>query len=264
MLNYKTIENKSSSQWVVFIHGAGGSYRVWFKQIRDFSKHYNLLLLDLRGHGESIKKKTKEKSKKYTIMEIANDVVELLKSLNLKQCHLVGLSLGSIVNREIAERNKELVKSMIMTGAVIKYNFRSKTLVWIANKSKYVVPYLWLYKIYAHIFMPLKKHKESRKLFVAESLKITKNEFMNWMTLNSGLNKVLSKHWESEPEIPTLYVMGENDYIFLPQVRLYLNNHCKYSSLSIVSDAGHICNIDQSEAYNNIAINFLDKIIQES
>jgi pimeloyl-ACP methyl ester carboxylesterase len=36
-----------------FVHGAGGSSSIWFKQIRDFQKQYNVLLLDLRGHGES-------------------------------------------------------------------------------------------------------------------------------------------------------------------------------------------------------------------
>jgi pimeloyl-ACP methyl ester carboxylesterase len=36
-----------------FVHGAGGSSSIWFKQIRDFKKQYNVLLLDLHGHGDS-------------------------------------------------------------------------------------------------------------------------------------------------------------------------------------------------------------------
>jgi pimeloyl-ACP methyl ester carboxylesterase len=47
------IKNSSNTQWVTFVHGAGGSSSIWFKQIRDFQKHYNVLLLDLRGHGKS-------------------------------------------------------------------------------------------------------------------------------------------------------------------------------------------------------------------
>ena len=53
MINYTIYENKDSKQWVTFVHGAGGSSSIWFKQIRDFQKHYNVLLLDLRGHGSS-------------------------------------------------------------------------------------------------------------------------------------------------------------------------------------------------------------------
>jgi len=38
MLFYKTLENKVSDQWVVFVHGAGGSSAIWYKQLRAFSE----------------------------------------------------------------------------------------------------------------------------------------------------------------------------------------------------------------------------------
>ena len=53
MLNYRTYKHKTSKSWVTFIHGAGGSSSIWFKQIRDFKLAHNLLLIDLRGHGGS-------------------------------------------------------------------------------------------------------------------------------------------------------------------------------------------------------------------
>ena len=50
MLKYEIIDNKAE-EWVVFIHGIGGSTKTWNKQIDAFSENYNLLLLDLPGHG---------------------------------------------------------------------------------------------------------------------------------------------------------------------------------------------------------------------
>ena len=50
MLKYELIDNKKE-EWVVFVHGIGGSTKTWNKQVADFSEHYNLLLLDLPGHG---------------------------------------------------------------------------------------------------------------------------------------------------------------------------------------------------------------------
>ena len=38
MLNYTVHRNKDSAQWVTFIHGAGGSSSIWFKQIKSFSR----------------------------------------------------------------------------------------------------------------------------------------------------------------------------------------------------------------------------------
>ena len=50
MLKYEILDN-NKEEWVVFIHGIGGSTKTWEKQIDAFSEKYNLLLLDLPGHG---------------------------------------------------------------------------------------------------------------------------------------------------------------------------------------------------------------------
>ena len=53
MLYSKSYIKGPAHDWVVFIHGAGGSSSIWFRQLRDFRKHFNVLLVDLRGHGRS-------------------------------------------------------------------------------------------------------------------------------------------------------------------------------------------------------------------
>ena len=48
MLHYTIYKNNDTSlPWLTFIHGAGGSSSIWHKQIRFFSKFFNLLLIDL-------------------------------------------------------------------------------------------------------------------------------------------------------------------------------------------------------------------------
>ena len=46
------------------MHGAGGSSSIWYKQLRAFKENFNVLLIDLRGHGKS-KKPIYENLKKY-------------------------------------------------------------------------------------------------------------------------------------------------------------------------------------------------------
>ena len=53
MLHYKTYTNSQFDKWVVMVHGAGGSIEVWFRQVADYARHFNLLLVDLAGHGGS-------------------------------------------------------------------------------------------------------------------------------------------------------------------------------------------------------------------
>ncbi len=103
MLHYTTYLHSPESEWVTFVHGAGGSSSIWFKQIRDFSKHFNLVLIDLRGHGQS-KKPIYEKLKQYSFDVIGDEVIEVLNHLKIEKTHFIGISLGTIIIREISER----------------------------------------------------------------------------------------------------------------------------------------------------------------
>ena len=54
MLHYTKFRSVNSSEkWITFIHGAGGSSSIWYNQVRFFKKYFNVLLIDLRGHGKS-------------------------------------------------------------------------------------------------------------------------------------------------------------------------------------------------------------------
>ena len=48
-MNYR-IYNNNSTEWVLLIHGLGGSINTWKYQIKDL-KDYNVLAVDLEGHG---------------------------------------------------------------------------------------------------------------------------------------------------------------------------------------------------------------------
>ena len=78
MIAYITYENKNTTEWVTFVHGAGGSSSIWFKQLKAFRKIYNVLLLDLRGHGDSKMPLKQAFDKKYTFNAITQDIIEVL------------------------------------------------------------------------------------------------------------------------------------------------------------------------------------------
>lgn len=260
MLNYTIYENKNSSQWVTFVHGAGGSSSIWFKQIRDFKNHYNVLLLDLRGHGESkIVLKTAFKQK-YTFPVLANDILEVLDFLKIEKTHFIGISLGTILIRQLAETNPERVQSMTMGGAILKMNFRSQILMRLGNTFKYVLPYLVLYQFFAFIIMPRKSHEQSRLLFINEAKKLCQKEFLKWFKLTTEINPILKWFRQVELNIPTLYIMGDEDYMFLPSVRQVVQNHSRSSRLFVIEKCGHVVNVEQPIVFNKNVILFLKNI----
>ena len=255
MLHFKTFLRKETSSWVTFVHGAGGSSAIWHKQIKDFKKEYNILLIDLRGHGKS-KNKIYDKLKSYTFDSISDEIIEVLDYLKILKTHFIGISLGTIIIREIAERFPQRCKSLILGGAVMKLNFRGQVLMRLGVLLKSVIPYLLLYKFFAIIIMPRKKHRESRNLFINEAKKLYQKEFKRWFTLVSEVNPLLSLFRIKDSGIPTLYIMGEEDHMFLPSITKLVRNHVS-SMLYIIPECGHVVNVERPQIFNRQVINYL-------
>jgi len=259
MLNYSVYRSEENKQWVTFIHGAGGSSSIWFKQIKSFSRCFNLLLIDLRGHGKSKNHLADLTNSAYTFDAISAEVVEVLDHEKIQRSHFMGISLGTILIRTIAETHPERVKSMIMGGAILKLNLRSRLLMRFGNASKSILPYMWLYKMLAFIIMPNRNHKESRLLFIREAKKLYQKEFIRWFKLTSDVIPLLKIFRQEQIKIPTLYVMGEQDYMFLPAVVKVVAQH-HLSQLQIIPNCGHVVNVERPQKFNHLAIGFLQQL----
>ena len=83
---------------VVLIHGYTDSDLDWAPLVPYLSKDFRLVIVDLRGHGESSKPECC-----YTRLDFAYDVKLLLDALGIARADIVGHSLGSIVAQTFAE-----------------------------------------------------------------------------------------------------------------------------------------------------------------
>lgn len=259
MLNHDIYTNPTTDKWVSFVHGAGGSSSIWFRQIRAFKKEFNVLVLDLRGHGNSKPSLKDSFNSEYTFDAITADIIDVLDHLKIKKSHFIGISLGTILIRNLAEKRADLVESMVMGGAILKLNVRSQILMKVGNIFKSVVPYMLLYKLFAFIIMPKKNHKESRVLFVNEAKKLYQKEFIRWFKLTAEINPLLRFFREEDIKIPTLYIMGAQDHLFLPSIQRVVKDHVK-SSLQIIENCGHVVNVERPDDFNKTTIKFLKGI----
>jgi pimeloyl-ACP methyl ester carboxylesterase len=97
---------------VLFIHGNSGSINNFLYQIPFFSEKYQVIIADSRAQGKSV---DFGDSLSYEMM--ADDYSELLDSLHLDSCYVVGWSDGGINGLMLAMRHPEKVKKLAVTGA---------------------------------------------------------------------------------------------------------------------------------------------------
>jgi pimeloyl-ACP methyl ester carboxylesterase len=253
MLYHKVYKHPTATDWVVLVHGAGGSSSIWFRQLRDYMANFNVLLLDLRGHGKS---KDVFAQRNYSFNDVSRDVLEVMQHVGIEKAHFVGISLGTLIIRTIAEIDRSKIQTMILGGAITRLNIRSRFLVWLADTVKPFVPFIWIYTICAYILMPRARNRESRNLFIEDAKKLRQSEFLRWFTLTASINPLLRYFREKELPIPTLYLMGDEDYMFLPQVKNIVRQH-KNAELKVLKNCGHVCNVEQPELFNRYSIEFM-------
>jgi len=245
----------NSKKWITFIHGAGGSSSIWFNQVRFFKSYFNVLLIDLRGHGRSA---ASPEGTQYTFDKIIEDLIEVLDHNKINKSHFVGISLGSILIQKMLFKYQSRVEKIGLGGAILNLNFQSRVLMFFGNLTQSILPFIWIYTFFAYVIMPYRNHRKSRALFIREAKKLSQNEFKRWYKLTKKILPLLEKIRSYKVKTPILYIMGKEDYMFLPFVKEMVQAH-ESSSLITLSDSGHVVNIDQPEQFNNNLLTFLLK-----
>ncbi|MEM1356561.1 MAG: alpha/beta fold hydrolase [Bacteroidota bacterium] len=105
MLHYKTYGQGPA---LVILHGLFGMLDNWQTLARKWADNYQVVLLDLRNHGRS----PHEEEMSYALM--AQDVAEILETLDIEECILLGHSMGGKVAMQTALEYPELVTKLII------------------------------------------------------------------------------------------------------------------------------------------------------
>ena len=96
---------------ILFLHPAFSDHHAFESQIDFFSGRYQLILVDLIGHGRS-----KRMGSSDQIDKSAEHIQAILKKESISQVHLMGVSMGSLVAQQFAFEYPEYVKSFAALG----------------------------------------------------------------------------------------------------------------------------------------------------
>jgi pimeloyl-ACP methyl ester carboxylesterase len=239
---------------VVFVHGAGGNISTWKYQLPFFKNHYNLLFIDLRGHGKSL---SLENEEKYTFHSVANDIAEIMDHHRIEKAHMVGLSIGSLIIHKLCDLYPQRVISITGVGGIYRLTWKIHYFSKFAHILTRIFPSHLLYRMFAYIVMPRRNHSVSRKVFINASGKILKREYIRWLNLYGTFRSTVKELDLISQKKPLLIVMGSQDHLFLKPAEEFCSLH-KEAQLEILKGCGHICNIEKPDLFNEVALRFLN------
>ena len=253
MLKFKTHLNNKNNEWITFLHGFGGSSNIWHKQVRELSKHFNLLFIDLRGHGKS---HNIHLDTNFNLFTACEDIINVLKFLKIKNSHFIGISFGTLLIFKLMESHKKYINKSILAGAITSFNYLTRFLLICVNLLKSILPNMFLYKLFAYIIMPKSNHKESRLIFINEAKVIDRKVFNQWLKLIPDFKKTILYLNPINFNKYILFISGNDDYLFSEDARQFASKN-KFLSYYSIKGAGHVVNIDKPSMFNNRVIEYL-------
>lgn len=108
---------------VLLLMSMGGNALFWPPKFINalVNAGYQVIRYDHRGTGMSDWVIHWDRKNPYTLLDLANDAIAVLDELDIKQAHLIGLSMGGMVAQEVAINHSTRVASLtlIMTSGYI-------------------------------------------------------------------------------------------------------------------------------------------------
>lgn len=235
---YKVINN-GKNKWIILLHCICSNMHIFDNYIERLSKKYNILLVDLPGHGNS-----KNSSMLIDFEGVTNKIIEIIDKLNIESISIWGISLGGIIAKYLLEAIPEKIEKIVFEGPAFNIENKLYSLLFkVFNKVKYIIPKAIYLRMFIFMVIPSRKQKNIRKMMY-DHLKLTDyNKVSIWLTklCNEYKNKRLGVLNTST--VNKVYVLGEYDYIFKNgTLKNVIEN--KYNTINVQKGCGHLCHLE--------------------
>lgn len=202
---------------VLLLHGFSGSSQDWAAVASDWSRDFQLIVPDLRGHGRSSVLATP-----FRHADAATDILGLLDHLNVNTCKGLGVSGGGNVLLHMAMRQPKRVEAMVLVSATPYFPAQARTIM--RQYRDRLPPEQW----------EVLRRRHPAGDTQIESLLASTTAFAD-----SYDDMNFTPPYLSTIQARTLIVQGDRDPLYPVELSVEMAKAIPRSSLWIVPDAGH-------------------------
>lgn len=206
---------------MLFIHGFPEFWFSWRYQLKEFSKDYWVIAVDMRGYGDSDKPKG---LKSYRIENMVQDIKELVHELGREKFTLVAHDWGAVIGWDFVAKHMDMLEKYILMGAPSRKVLRE---LMMTDKEQLKMSWYTFFfqmpcipEIYFRIndlealYEVFRKHNEPNEL---EAYKYTfarkgaLTEPINYYRANLTASLKTVQPPANVRHVPGLYLLGEHD-----------------------------------------------------
>jgi pimeloyl-ACP methyl ester carboxylesterase len=238
---------------LVFIHGLGSSTLDWEYQLEFFSKHFQTLCIDLRGHGKSGKPPGP-----YSVSQFAADTVTLFQHLKLPPAHITGLSMGGMIAFQLALDAPQLVRSISIINSGPELILRTFAERMAFFQRRLIIRFMGMEHMAQLLAKMLLPEPQQASLQKALAVRWGKNDKKAYLaSLDAIINWSVANRI-SDIKCPTLVVAADKDYTPVSFKEAYVAKIPR-AQLSVIHNSRHLTPLDQPEQLNDTLLRFLSQ-----
>lgn len=259
-----------TNEKIVFLHGGAldNAHMSWKEVIELMGNRYDIYTIDMLGYGESDKPDIV-----YSIPMYVELLHDMLKQLNIKKTHLVGLSMGGGISIGFSLKFPEMVDKLVLVdsmGFCERMPFH-KICRWFVNSRLNSKSYEWIGKSKKLIRWSLAssfigdKNKVSDKLIMdlynllqAPECNKAWESFQRYELGREKITTDLTSHL-SELKMPVLIVNGERDSFVSLKSAIAADKLIENSELHIMKGCKHWAQKERPEEFTQELKGFLLK-----
>ena len=233
---------------IVFLHGSGLSHIVWSLAEQFFSsKNYNVLSIDLPGHGNS------DGPCLDSIEKIADWMEKVFDKLKLKNLILVGHSQGCLEILEYSSRYKERLKKLVFVGGSNKMPVHPDLIELAQSGHSDAVKLMmkWGYEGSKKFIggNPVEKIIQTPR-DISEILAVDLNACNNYSNGSEAAKAI---------DLPSMLIFGELDKMVNLEEGKKFSNLIKNSTTHVIKGCGHMIMIEKAFEMREKILEFLNK-----